>query len=510
MRVHFALAAVLMLLGAIAAPAEAQPGTCELVDSRNARLEGKEPNAIGYISGPLLVTCSAGERLRADSAVIYQAQSEVQLFGRVDYQDPARSLTSDNATYNSRSGRLYATGNVVFTDRVRGSTLRGPDLEYFRAMEGRPEAQTIAIQRPHLTLVPRTEPGRPRRDPLEVDADRITTIGERHMAAEGNVVIRGKDLDSSGNQATYDATLERLELRQNARVRNPRFDLSGEIIESDLREGRIDRVLAQNDARLTSERLSVRGPQIRLFFADDLLQRLTSSGPVQAGGAGPRPIASAKGFRLQADSLDALLPAQELRQVIAVGTARGEAWDTVAAPRAAAGGNATSTAADSLPPSGIGEHDLILADTIIGYFARPDSAAPRPAGADTSAADTELERMLATGNAKSLYRVREEGAAATAPSISYLTGRQIDLNFAAGEVSSAFVRGLERGLYLDPAAAGADTARAPRGGAAASPAGRAPAERAPSRAPLGTPVPANREPQPVVPPRPEPSGGGRP
>ena len=102
-----------------------QTGTWESVGAENQRVI----NA----SGPLLVRCSNGEELRADSAVMYEAINEVHLFRRVDYQDPTRSLTSDYATYNGNNGRLWATGNVVFTDKNRGSTLRGPNLEYYRA-----------------------------------------------------------------------------------------------------------------------------------------------------------------------------------------------------------------------------------------------------------------------------------------------------------------------------------------------------------------------------------------
>ncbi|HLM66836.1 MAG TPA: OstA-like protein, partial [Longimicrobium sp.] len=130
---------------------------------------GAEGQRVINASGPLLVQCSRGEQLRADSAVLYESINEVHLFRRVDYQDPGRSLTSDYATYNGNTGRLWATGSVVFTDKNRGSTLRGPNLEYFRPVAGRPLAQAIATERPHLTAAPRE--GR-RGDPMEIDADR--------------------------------------------------------------------------------------------------------------------------------------------------------------------------------------------------------------------------------------------------------------------------------------------------------------------------------------------------
>ena len=256
-----------------------QTGTWESV--------GAEGQRVINASGPLLVRCSNGEELRSDSAVIYEAINEVHLFRRVDYQDPTRSLTSDYATYNGNNGRLWATGSVVFTDKNRGSTLRGPNLEYYRAGMGRPDAQAIATERPHLTVVPR---GGRQREPMEVDADRITTVGEKFVTAEGNVVIEGKEMDAWAQEAYYDADEERMELRRDARAKGESYELTGDYIQSDLTEGSIEEVLSRGNARLVESRLRVTGPQLRLFFARDSLQRLVSGQlPGTAKARGRRP-----------------------------------------------------------------------------------------------------------------------------------------------------------------------------------------------------------------------------
>jgi lipopolysaccharide assembly outer membrane protein LptD (OstA) len=218
---------------------------------------GDPANRVISANGPLLVRCANGEELRADSAVIYQSVNEVHLFRQVDYQDPGRSLTSDAAIYNSGTGRLFATGNVVFTDKNRGSTLRGPELEYYRAMPGRPEAQMTATQRPHVTVRPRgggSGEGRRRRDPMEIDGDRVTSLGDRYLTATGNVVINDNGTRSTAQEAFYDQTAEHVELRRQARVDNERYQLSGDLISSDLKNGSVSRVVAQREARLVSER----------------------------------------------------------------------------------------------------------------------------------------------------------------------------------------------------------------------------------------------------------------
>jgi hypothetical protein len=450
---------------------------CDLVYQRGTWISvGAEGQRVINAGGPLYIRCTNGEELRADSAVLYEGMNEVHLFRRVDYQDPGRALTSDYATYNGNTGRLWATGNVVFTDKNRGSTLRGPNLEYFRAAVGRPDAQAIATERPHLTVVPRS--GR-QRDPMEVDADRITTVGENHVNAEGNVVIEGKEMDAWAGTAYYDATQERMELRTNARAKGERYDLTGDFIEADLTDGSIEKVLSRGNARLVEERMRVTGPQLQLFFARDSLQRLVSGHSPSGADAGGRSVALARGFRMEADSLEALTPGQRIRTVVAIGTAEGQAWDTLQAPGPAP---ADTTAPDTVGGLALGDRDLIFADTITGFFradsagaaaAAPDSGLVRgdtagadgtpPVSADTArppaarpdSANAELERMLAVGSARSLYRMRpsreeQQRNPNGKHGINYVIADTIDLAFVEGEVDVATVRGLKRGVYLDP------------------------------------------------------------
>jgi lipopolysaccharide export system protein LptA len=472
----------LALLAAAAAPLSAQQNTCELVSQRgNWTAVGDPANRVISAQGPLLVRCANGEELRADSAVIFSAQNEVQLYRQVDYQDPGRSLTSDYATYNSQTGRLYATGNVVFTDKQKGSTLRGPELEYFRAMQGRPEAQSTATQRPHVTVVPKNRSGN-RRNPMEIDADRVTSVGDRYMTATGNVIINDNGTRSTAEEAYYDQVADHVELRRQAKVDNDKYHLTGDLITSDLQNGSVSRVVAQNNARLVSERLTVDGPLLRMFFERDLLQRMTS-GQVPGSTTKGRSIAVSKGFRMEADSIEAILPDQKLRQVNAVGQARGESWDTLAVRSvvvdsgAAAGrvgaGSATARPMTE-PPSELDQKDVLTADTIIAFFrtdsVRPDSARGRPAGRDSvrlagrpaardtvrgDTAKTEIERLLAIGDAHSLYRMRNDSTKSRQdqsgkPGLNYLIGDRIELTFKDGEVDVAHVRGLKQGVYFDP------------------------------------------------------------
>jgi lipopolysaccharide export system protein LptA len=559
MRRAFASVLAALALSAAAAGTAAAQNTCELVYQNGPWSSVGDPaNRVIAADGPLLVRCSGGEELRADSAVIYQNINEVHLFGQVDYQDPTRALTSDRATYNSQTGRLYATGNVVFTDKNRGSTLRGPELEYFKAMPGRPDPQAIATGRPHLTISPRQQSGGRRREPMEVDGDRVTSIGDRFMTAEGNVVIVSRDTRSTAEEAHYDATEERVELRRRAVVDGEKYDLRGDFIESRLKDGELQQVLSRGNAQMESERLTATGPQLQLFFERELLQRMISSrlpgsqAPDSAARseAGARSVAVAKGFRMEADSIEAISPDQRLEQVNAVGRAQGVSWDTVPEPsmiRPDSGAAAVPVASRPMtePPPGIDQRDVLTADTIIAFFrqvgdtatadtvrrglvrpdttrrglVRPNPGQRAPAPADTAqgdTADTEIERLLAIGDARSLYRMKNDSAGARRqrPALNYLIGDRIDLTFADGEVDVAHVRGLKKGVYLDPEQAGRQVAADSAGaqGGQRTPPGAAPG----TARPAGTgqpPRPASPPPAPPAPPgqpRRTPAGGTRP
>jgi hypothetical protein len=273
----------------------------------------------------------------------------------------------------------------------------------------------------------------------------------------------------------------------------------------------------------------------------------SSARPARADDTPPRPalapgfrsIAVAKGFRMEADSLEAILPEQRLRRVNAVGSARGESWDTVAVRtvRVDSGGvaGATPTRAMTEPPTALDQKDVLTGDTIIAFFrdslaadsagrtgprdsvrlaGRP--ATPPPAAGDT--ASTELERLLAIGNARSLYRMRDDSTEAgrageKKPGINYLIGDRIDLTFKAGEVDVAHVLGLKQGMYLDPQnpaadSAATDTTAAGRRAAATGPSGTRPAAARPAPARPGSApaaAPASPPAAPVSPPRPPPA-----
>ncbi|CAN5719784.1 hypothetical protein BH23GEM6_BH23GEM6_13650 [soil metagenome] len=448
----FAGGSVMTLI--LAAPAVAQPATgqCNILENQRVERRVDAGMQMIYVTGPFLIRCAGGEELRALNGTVNELTREILLTGDVFFQDPGRTLTANQATYWANMGRLHATGNVIFTDRQEGSTIRGPELEYFRPMEGRPEAQVNASQRPHLTLRPRQAAADA--EPLEIDADRISIAGENNLTAFGNVIIRRTDLHATSEEAHYNGVAESLDLQRNARIQSEQFNLAGQRIQARLPGGALQYVHARTRATLVGEELRVEAPDLQLFFSDELLQRAVARTDVAGNGTRTgRAIATAREFRLEGDSIDALTPGQRVDQVVAIGRARGESIEATEAsvpplptiePDAPAQDAPLAAIASSLV-----DRDWIVGDTIIGFFEQANGIGSPEAAADTGVV---LRRIEARGWAQSLYRVQQqEGGADDRRGINYLAGEMIELSFVDGEMQVAEVTGMRRGIYLDPA-----------------------------------------------------------
>jgi lipopolysaccharide export system protein LptA len=474
---------------------------CDPVDLPHVEEVYTRVGNVVHVQGPFLVRCTNGAELRANQGTVYEDRGEIFLSGDVSYRDADRSLTAAQAVYNRPTRRLYATGSVVFTNRIEGTTISGPALEYFAAGPDRPEAEVNATGRPHLTLQPRE--GRDG-EPLEIDADRLTIVGERDLTAVGSVVIRRPDLEATAGEARYDGDAEYLELRGDAVMRGEQNTLRGQFIRAQLEDDELKEVQARDRAVLESEDLTVTAADLQLFFQDGGIERtIATMGEDQAG---EQSVALSPTFRLVADSIDALAPGQQLQQVTAIGRARGESVDTTQAGApglVAAGGGppplvtprppASDADDDSLvddadlddadpdvgpalalSPASLIASDWISGDTVIAIFlprdtvagTEPDADAPPLADAnpdpDSSSVPAEngrdsvaLERIIARGSARSLYRVdaneeRSNGGTARRSGINFVSASEITVVMRDGQMDSTVVSGDAVGLYLDP------------------------------------------------------------
>ena len=361
--------------------------------------------------------------IEADSAAYYGDLATLYMIGNVHYVDEGTTLDAMQLTYYRADEWLVAQGDV----RARmedGSTLRGPTVEYFRAVPGvRPLQRVIAPGRPTLTLQPRDSAGAAD-EPVSIEADRIVAEGDSLVYAGGRVLITRPDLVARADSAVVDEGREFARLLRGpeieARGERP-FTLRGTIIDLFSRERELERVLSSGSARVVSEDVDVTADTLDLRVAGRELERAFAWGTSRARAASP-------GRDIVADSLDVRVPGGRLREVFAIGGARVEGVPDTLRIRSE-------------------EREWLTGDTIVARF---DSTL----AADDTGGTPPLEWLRAEGGARSLQLIAPDtGVVTTRPSIHYVEGRVITVTFAAGELQRVDVvapdSGVVRGVFLD-------------------------------------------------------------
>lgn len=345
------------------------------------------------VGGGLEATCGDAW-MRADSASYHEGPEILYLIGRVEYRDSTRTLQARRVTYHSAEERMVADGNVRLTARASGSTLTGPVVHYWPPTDARPTERLFAPQRSRLTLYP--ERSVEERAPLEVEGDRIYLRGDSAIAVAGGARATQPDFDASADSMNVDFGANELWLLGSPQVVAEGTTLRGDTLRGELREREIERVEAWPNAHATSEEYALHG-----------------------------------------DSIDALMPNQQLREVIAVRHAIAEAFNEVAAR-------------DSVTPK-----DWVSGDTIVGHF-EPKMPESQRANGDASRG-VELKSLVATGDARALYHVSDRSRPHLPPAINYVRGARVRVLFAGGEVTEARVDGPSIGVYAEPREAPSDS-----------------------------------------------------
>jgi LptA/(LptD N-terminal domain) LPS transport protein len=480
-------------------------------------------NRITYVSHPHFI-CDDDVEIWADSAVSFSAQRMSHLLGSVRYIDGTRELLSQEARYFSQQGRLQAYGDIFLRDTEEGSEIRHGDLVYLRRTDFRDDEQiTVTVGpdqiQPSARLFMRptgpdstqtavdslaiasTPPPDTARIPYVVNGNRIFLQGNSYFRATGKVTIDRDSLHAVADSAEYDQVAGRMLLQGSAKVEGSTYDLTGSTINLGMQSGDIDRVRAVEDAVLTGKDLTLTAPEIQLFLADGLLDRLVAvrgeNERAEAGDEPARPVAVAEDFQLSADSLEVIAPNETLERIFAAGTAR-----SVSHAR-------DSLNVESLPE--IARSDWLEGDTVVVIF-EPDTAAAA-VEADTTASKYRVDRITARGSARSLYRLLPSDSTVRPgidpPAVHYVLGDSITIDMEEGEVEQMHVVGETRGVHLEPlvarpvadsaaiadSLAAADSARIDTTGVADPPPARPRRSRPPSK-PSGTPnPPANPDPR---------------
>lgn len=397
--------------------------------------------------GGVEATCGASW-VKADSADYYEGRGVLYLYSNVQYRDDRRTLVADRATYFADEARVRAEGNVELTDRLGGSKLTGPLLDYFPLTEQRGVERIFAPRRPHLTAYMDTTSGA---EPFDVDADQIHIHGESLVAAAGRVVVVRQDMTAFGDSMHLDLAGDLLWLLGEPRIEANNVELEGDTILATLDEGSVRDVRAWPNGSAVGQELSVAAPMLLMFVEGEDVSRLVAwPGEVQAPpedsmADAPRARGETQDYVLIADSIEVQRPGGVMDRVVAVGRARAEATEPAE------------------PEDLLLGTDWIDGDTITGFFERPDTAgheAVTPASAliipqDTvaDAGEATLRRLIASGSARALYHIfekAEEGESVGPPALNYVLGNVVTIWLQNGEVEEVQVIGPSTGVYLEP------------------------------------------------------------
>ena len=234
---------------------------------------------VTYLSGRYLWTCGSAT-MEADSAIKRDGPQQVELIGRVVYEDTIRTLQSDRLLYFQLSDFVIAEENVELERLVDGSTLSGPRVEFLRAVSG-VDAFTTAPGRPTVTFYPQEGESR---EPFVVEADLAIFAGEDEARFQGDAVIARSDFDARADTAFL-----------------TREDGVG---------------LMWGEPWIEAEGIRLEGDTIRFTSENQELET------VQALGGGH---AAGENFEVTSATIDIELDDREVRHVWAHGEGRGEA-----------------------------------------------------------------------------------------------------------------------------------------------------------------------------------------
>src|SRR5258705_4897920 len=274
-------AAALAILALLQQPARADSATgrpCTIViDSIGGNYRQAVPapgDTNRFAGGGVLAHCeNTGSTLSSDSVAMYGRQRRIDFVGHVVIRDTALALDANFASYYLRDERLEARRKVVATNRVTGSVLRGPHLDYYRAVAGvRDTVEMYAASRPTVEYRQAADSG----EPYVIVGDRIRFKGDDRVWAGGKVTVDRSDFASRSDSLMLDETRGLGVLVGHPRVEGKggkSYTLVGTRIELGLEQREIRLVKALGEGKATGDDWALTADTIHLLVADRKLQQ---------------------------------------------------------------------------------------------------------------------------------------------------------------------------------------------------------------------------------------------
>ena len=390
-------------------PTPAKSTPCNFQSDRFSSDSVPGVGQVSFWGGNVVVLCpKRGIVMHGDSAEKYP--DHYQLVRNASAEDPRLRVTADFLNYFFADERVVGAGNV-HAKMTSGSTLVGPQAEYLRIIPKiRPREQMSAIARPTITIVQRDSTGK-LEPPMTVIADHVKMDGDSLIYGGGQVQItrpadnlKDTALTATGDSAFIDQGKETMRLMRNPKVvgkRDHPFTLTGVLIDMFSSNRKLTRVIARANAKAVSDSMTLTSDTIDLRVRNDLLDHAYAWSKVN------RAKVVSPSQNMTADSLDVSMPAQRMQLVRALRLAFAQ-------------GKPDTTKYKIAKPD---TTDWLRGDTIIAHF---DTSARSPRDTSTT---PRIQRLVALGNASSLYHVAPSDTSVRQASLNYVTARDITVAF---------------------------------------------------------------------------------
>jgi len=402
--------------------------------------------------------------IASDSMAYFRSAGRLDLIGQVHIRDTTIALDANLASYFTAAERLEAHKNVVAVNRDNHSTLRGPNLTYWRVVKGiRDTVEMFASGRPTIEYRGSADST----EPYVIVADRVRFKGNDRMWGGGKVTIDRSDMASRADSMNLDQTtglgvlVGHPSMAGKDSAGGSAYTLVGTRIELGLSGREIDVVKALGAGRATGSDWTLTADTIHLRVAHRKLQQAF------AWGRTLRPHAVSTRQSFDADSLALDAPDQVLTELRGFGRSVSTTQrDSIARRR-----HRDWTARDSTLGRLVEGPDYITGDTLVAHWVQATTAGRRT---------SQLQTILARGSAHALTHVEPKDTA-TEASLDYSRGMSIAIAMKAGRVDRVVVGGRADGLHLEPRPVADTTKRTPADSTKRAP--RAPPAARPGRRP---------------------------
>lgn len=395
---------------------------------RYRQLPGPNGSTLIYAGGTFRAHCrTEPTTMASDSLEWFSQAGELHLIGHAHFRDSTEVLDADRITYWTRIERVYSEGHVFARNVKDGSEMRGPNMDYYRAVPPiRDTLELLASGRPTIRLHPAGDSASAdTTNPFVIVADRVKLRHTDRFWGSGHVTIDRRDMRARSDSAmmnladslTWLIGAAKVAGRDTARPASDTtasYTLTGQRIRFDLNgKQEIRRVGSFRDADALGPDWHLVADTILIYVDSSKIQR------AQAWGRERRPVATSGLTTIVGDSLDIHMPGQVMQLVWAYRAARAVSLSDSAAP----------------------EPDWITGDSLRATFVRNDSA---------GVARSDVDHVDSYGSARALYHTENNQDPQGPKGINYSRGQRINIAMRERKVRLVDIVGQVDGVYLEP------------------------------------------------------------